>query len=282
MRADGQDGFLRLRFGPIDLVCRAWGTTESVQAAYEAASIAFPRILPALCDELRLLRGALPGARPEGNVARAMHDACLPFAAGFITPMAAVAGAVADAMLAVMRDAAALDRAFVNNGGDIAFHLAPGQALRCGLVSDLAAPAIDGVFMLTSGTPSRGIATSGRACKGRGGRSFSFGIADSVTVLAQTAAAADAAATVIGNAVDLPGHRAVTRRRACDVDPDSDLGAREIVWDVGELAGGDVANALDAGRVVADGLRRAGLIDGAVLALRGRMVACLQPELRAA
>ena len=68
--------------------------------------------------------------------------------------------------------------------------------------------------------PARGIATSGRH-----GRSFSLGIADAVTVLARTASQADAAATVIANAVDLPGHPAIVRCPAQDLQPDSDLGA---------------------------------------------------------
>ena len=65
----------------------------------------------------------------------------------------------------------------------------------------------------------RGIATSGWR-----GRSFSLGIADAVTVLADRAAAADAAATIIANAVDLPGHPAIVRVPACELAPDSDLG----------------------------------------------------------
>ena len=234
----------------------------------------FGGVLQALAAELPLLRTILPARRPHGPVGRAMHDAVAPFAAVGITPMAAVAGAVADHVLAAMLRAAPLGRAFVNNGGDIALHLVPGQALRCGVVTDLAAPALDGAFTLHAEHPSRGIATSGRACKGRGGRSFSLGIADSVTVLAATAAAADAAATVIGNAVDLPGHPAVTRVPACGIDPDSDLGARLVTWDVAPLGPAAIDAALDAGRVVADGLVRAGLVHGAVLALRGRAVAC--------
>ena len=67
----------------------------------------------------------------------------------------------------------------------------------------------------------RGVATSGWR-----GRSFSLGIADAVTVLAATAAAADAAATIIANAVDLPGHPAIARRPASELEDDSDLGDR--------------------------------------------------------
>ena len=211
-----------------------------------------------------------------------MHDAVSPFVAQGMTPMAAVAGAVADHVLATMVAAAPLERAFVNNGGDIAVHLAPGRSLRCGVVSDLAKPAIDGTIVLHSHERAGGIATSGRACKGRGGRSFSFGIADSVTVLADTAAQADAAASVIGNAVDLPGHAAVVRRAACEIDPDSDLGGRLVTWDVGALSEEDIAKALDAGGRVADALVRAGLVRGAVLVLRGRAVTCLPTAMRAA
>jgi len=264
-------------------VVQAWGEAACVAAARAAASAVFDAILPDLCRELPLLRTPLPAPMPAGAVARAMHAACLPHAAGFITPMAAVAGAVADAVLAAMRAAAPLDRAVVNNRGDIAFHVTPGHPVRCGLVTQVADPALDGAFLLDAARPSRGIATSGRACKGRGGRSFSFGVADSVTILARTAAMADAAASVVGNAVDLPGHPAVLRRPADSIDADSDLGARLVTLDVGPLTPAEVARALERGRRVAAELVEAGLIDGAVLALRGEIVThWRQPELRAA
>ena len=265
------DGRLHLQHGPIDCLCRAWGAAAEVRAAYAQAAAAFPAILPALCAELAHLRAPLPSAPPAGEVAQAMHAACAPFSPAFITPMAAVAGAVADAVLASMTRGRALDRAFVNNGGDIAFHLAPGQSLRCGLVADLAAPALDGTFDLRADHPARGLATSGRACKGQGGRSFSFGIADAVSVLAATAARADAAASVIANAVDLPGHPAILRRPARDIDPDSDLGARRVTVGVGALSHAETAAALDAGGRVAEGLLGTNLIHAAVLMLRGEV-----------
>jgi ApbE superfamily uncharacterized protein (UPF0280 family) len=274
-----QDGRLHLQHGPIDCLCRAWGDPGQVAQAYAQATQIFPEILPALCAELALLRTPLPTLPPEGPVARAMHAACAPFADRFITPMAAVAGAVADHVLAAMLPGTRLHRAFVNDGGDIAFHLTPGAALRCGLVADLAAPALNAIVDLTADQPARGIATSGRACKGQGGRSFSFGIADAVTVLATSAARADAAASIIANAVDLPGHSGILRRPADDIDPDSDLGARLVTWDVGPLSAADIDAALDAGCAVAEGLRRAGLIVGAALALGGRVRLALAPSL---
>jgi ApbE superfamily uncharacterized protein (UPF0280 family) len=277
------DGRLHLQHGPIDCLCRALGAPEEVRAAYNQAARYFATVLDDLCAELPLLRTPLPSRPPAGTIARAMHAACTPFADRFITPMAAVAGAVADAVLAAMIRDRTLHRAFVNNGGDIAVHLAPGASLRCGLITDLTAAfgpafasrpnasALDGTVLLTADRPARGLATSGRACKGHGGRSFSFGIADSVTVLARTAAQADAAASIIGNAVDLPGHTAIDRRPASAIDPSSDLGDRLITFDVGTLSDSAIEAALDAGETMADTLLRDGLIEGAVLALRGHL-----------
>ena len=262
---------LHLQDGPIDLVIEAFGAEANVRAAYSAAVKRFDGLLDSLCDELPELRKPADSRTTSlrGPIARRMHAAVAPYAAEmFITPMAAVAGAVAEAVLAVMTDAAALDRAYVNNGGDIALHLAAGQRFTVGL-ADLptldAAACLAGTADIMAGQGVAGIATSGRH-----GRSFSRGIADAVTVLASAAADADAAATVIANAVDLPGHPAVTRLPANAIQPDSDLGERLVTRDVGTLAVGDVTVALAAGEVVAQRLLMRGLIVGAALRLQGR------------
>jgi hypothetical protein len=174
--------------------------------------------------------------------------------------MAAVAGAVADEMLQALVHGRTLDKAYVNDGGDIAIHLTPGHELRAGIF----AAALDGVARLTYDRPVRGIATSGR-----GGRSFSLGIADTATVLAATAAAADAAATLIANAVNVE-HVAIERRPARDLDPDSDLGDLPVTVAVGALPPALVEEALDRGAIEARRLRLCGLIDGAALSLQGR------------
>jgi ApbE superfamily uncharacterized protein (UPF0280 family) len=264
---------LHLQHGPIDLIIEAFGTAAEVQAAYVQAAAVFVDVLPTLVKELKLLRTPLGDVwpLPAGPVAQRMVAACWPHREAFITPMAAVAGAVADHMLQALLDGRRLERAYVNDGGDIAFYLQPGQSLTCGLVADLAAPGIDGTISLTHTMPVRGLATSGRASKGQGGRSFSLGIADAVTVLARDAASADAAATMIANAVDLPGHPAVIRGPASDLDPDSDLGERLVTLDVRELSETDIATALRYGAARAEALRRSGLIRGAVLVLKRRL-----------
>ena len=108
-----------------------------------------------------------------------------------------------------------------------------------------------------------------------------MGIADSVTVLATNAAEADAAATIVGNAVDLPGHPAVTRSPASRIKDDSDLGDRLVATGCGALNSVEIAQALGVGSMMAERLRANGLIHRAALFLRdqGRVVADEQPEI---
>jgi ApbE superfamily uncharacterized protein (UPF0280 family) len=261
---------LHLQDGPIDLIVEASGSEASVRAAYEAAARRFTGLLEELCRELPLLRQAANPARCllRGKVARRMHEAVAPFAVEhFITPMAAVAGAVAEEILGAMLRSAQLARAYVNNGGDIALHLVAGQQFTVGLAERPDAPGVMRTMIVGHDDPTRGVATSGRH-----GRSFSLGIADAVTVLARTASQADAAATIIANAVDLPGHPAIVRCPAHDLQPDSDLGARLVTRDVGKLPGSEIEDALESGAACARILLAAGLIDGAALRLQGEII----------
>lgn len=266
--ADGKR--LHLQDGPIDLIVEATGSASEVRAAHEAAARRFAGLLDELCAELVELRRAADPARCvlKGVVARRMHAAVAPFAADcFITPMAAVAGSVAEEVLAAMLEAARLDRAYVNNGGDIALHLGQGEQFTVGLIDRPDEQGLMRTMVVGAHDPIRGIATSGRH-----GRSFSLGIADAVTVLARTASKADAAATIIANAVDLPGHPAVSRVPASELQADSDLGARLVTREVGVLSESEVEMALAAGADCARRLLAAGLIEGAALRLDGEMV----------
>jgi ApbE superfamily uncharacterized protein (UPF0280 family) len=258
---------LHLHDGPIDLIVEAFGAPRQVNAAYRAACSRFVSVLDELCGELSFLRRACSEESPwpQGVVARRMTAAVKPYAAEhFITPMAAVAGAVAEEILATMVSVANLSRAYVNNGGDIALHLSPGETFVVGMVDRPDHPSLMGASTVRAFDPVRGIATSGWR-----GRSFSFGIADAVTVLADRAAAADAAATIIANAVNLPGHPAVVRVPACELAPDTDLGAWPVTQAVGELTVEEVNQALAAGSRTAQLLLRMGLIRSAALSLQG-------------
>jgi len=265
------DGRLHLQHGPIDLIIEAWGGRAEVEAAYRQARARFSDILEVLVQELGLLRTPLGEARPllRGPVAQRMLAACWPHRASYITPMAAVAGSVADEILQAMLAGRALERAYVNNGGDIALHLAPGQALSLGVVNDTDHPAIDASVRLDAAMPVRGLATSGWR-----GRSQSLGIADAVTVFAVDAATADAAATMIANAVDV-AHPAVRRVPARSLRADSDLGELPVTVAVGALPAAARGDALARGHARAHALQRQGLIHAAYLALQGEVRALL-------
>lgn len=257
-------GRLRLRHGPIDLIFDLDGDAAAVRRAEAAARAAFAGLLDGLVAELPYLRAPTHPDSPDpaGPVARRMLAAVRPHAANFITPMAAVAGAVADHLRDAVLAAVPLRRVLVNNGGDIAVHLAAGARAR------IAVGAMTGdhpaTITLSAADGIGGVATSGWR-----GRSHSLGIADAVTVLARDAASADAAATLIANAVDLPGSAAITRRRAMDLSPDSDLGDRLVTVDVARLSPAERADALRRGLDAALAMVRRDLIRGAFLYLQG-------------
>lgn len=277
MTADGSR--LHLQHGPIDLIVEAWGEAGEVAAAYRRAWERFQPVLNELVAELPTLRRPLDPALggPSGRVARRMAAAVGPFGDWFITPMAAVAGAVADEICAAMVASGGLRRAYVNDGGDIALYLSAGEAFDVGLVPVPHRPSLIGKATVRAEDPVRGVATSGRH-----GRSFSLGIADAVSVLADSAARADAAATLIANAVDLPAHPAIVRVPASDLERESDLGTRLVTSEVGALTPGEVAQALAPGVAEAERMRADGLIAAAVLCLEDQVATVATPVLASA
>ncbi|MGB7601338.1 MAG: UPF0280 family protein [Candidatus Sulfotelmatobacter sp.] len=257
---------LHMHDGPIDLIVEAFGEVAEVEHAYRAACDRFPSVLDELCEELATLRQPWRHDLTfHGPIACRMVQAVAPHGRStFITPMAAVAGAVAEEILASMTANAKLAKAYVNNGGDIALHLASGEEFSVGMVERPDRPSLFGTLRIHAAHPIRGIATSGWR-----GRSFSLGIADAVTVLARSAADADAAATIIANAIDLPGSEKIGRVRARELAPDSDLGKRLVTQSVAQLSLAEIHQALDAGAIVAGHLWDRRLIATAALRLQG-------------
>jgi hypothetical protein len=275
VRATLAGGRPHFQHGPIDLVLEAHGEAREVRAAYEQAWRRFQDVLETLVAELPLLRSPVRDAYPlaRGPVARRMVAAVWPHRANFVTPMAAVAGAVADEILEAMVAGRRLERAYVNDGGDIALFLAPGQHFDAGIVALPGRPALDATFRVSARDPVRGIATSGWR-----GRSQSLGIADAVTVLAARAAQADAAATLLANAVNVE-HPAIRRLPARELKEDSDLGERPVTVAVGPLPSEAVAAALEAGLREARSMQRHGLLAEAFLSLQGAARTTSSPEL---
>ncbi|MCP5037944.1 MAG: UPF0280 family protein [Rhodobacteraceae bacterium] len=258
---------LHLNHGPIDLIVEAFGTKDEIALAYRQAAERFQTILDELVEELPLLRTAIAPDTPApiGHIAKAMHAAAKTHIPSFITPMAAVAGSVAGEMLAAMCTNTNLNKACVNNGGDIALHLTPESTFNIGVVADPRSGKLVTRATIHGESAIRGIATSGHH-----GRSHSLGIADSVTVFAENSAVADAAATIIANAVDLPGNPAIARQPADNLSPDSDLGSQLVTTSVGRLSEEEIATALEAGEKTAKRLCDRGTVLAAFLCLQGR------------
>ena len=248
---------LHLHHGPIDLIVEIWGGGKAV--AYQRVALRFQYVLQELVDELPDLRQpASNNTCFRGAIAGAMNDAATRYLPTFVTPMAAVAGAVADEIAQVISTASNVTKAYVNNGGDIALVLGDEENMVVDIGCGGARATLHGRGCI------RGVATSGRR-----GRSLSFGIADAVSVLASSAALADVAATIIANAVDLPDHPGIVRATAESQQLDSDLGAKLVTIAVPVLHRDEVSEALDRGLRVAQRLGKKEGVWGGILALQG-------------
>ena len=265
------DNRLHLQHGPIDIIAHVDAPEEVRKRLYSTASHRFSTVLEELVAEMDLLKQPWSADLPDskGGIAQKM---CFAVRGSdiFVTPMAAVAGAVADEMLETMLFEAQkpdscvehIHRMYVNNGGDIAFWLNTGESFSIGVVDNPGIPELNARVSLAYESPVRGIATSGWR-----GRSQSLGIADAVTVLAGSAAIADAAATLIANDVnvDYPG---ILKRPASEVKDESDLGMLPVTVDVPLLPVDQISEALKRGAQTAGNFIRTGKIEAAYLSLQ--------------
>ena len=284
--ANWLDQRLHLQHGPIDLIISAEGATDVVINAFARAADAFDGLLATLVEELPILRAPANASPPpdlKGLVAKRMDEAIRPHlhryeSGDFITPMAAVAGSVADYILYAM--GGGLDRAIVNNGGDIALHLSKGAFFDIGIADDqdvyfsnfnkkasgklVGNMPLKGQIKLGYDDKIGGVATSGWR-----GRSHSLGIADSVTVLAKTAADADVAATLIANAISVSSP-AILRQPANELAADSDLQDRLVTVAVDLLTDDEICRALAAGLSLAAAMHEDGQVAAVYARLQGR------------
>ena len=265
------DNRLHLQHGPIDLILHVDASEEIRKRLYSTAKKRFSTVLQELVVEMDLLKQPWSAdlQDPKGGIAQKM---CFAVRGSdiFVTPMAAVAGAVADEVLEAMLNEAKntdpcleeIQRMYVNNGGDIAFWLNAGESFSIGVVDNPGIPELNARVSLAYESPVRGIATSGWR-----GRSQSLGIADAVTVLAGSAATADAAATLIANDVNVyyPG---ILKRPASEVKDESDLGMLPVTVDVPPLPVDQISEALKRGAQTAGNFIRTGKIEAAYLSLQ--------------
>ncbi len=217
------------------------------------------RFLPLL--KRKAARIEARAAFPE--VVRKMIEAAQKMEAADLTPMAAVAGAASDAV-ADYCIAKGGTKIIVDNGGDVALRLKGDETARVGIKTEIGAQQPGYLLAIRAGMGVGGVATSGL-----GGRSFTKGIASAVTVVAESAALADAAATVIANATNVEDP-AITRYLPETVYPDTDIAGEWVTGAVGALPAAKIDEALRRGLAAAEGLGDRGLIMGAFIAVKGK------------
>ena len=177
------DGRVFFDYGPASMVVTARRGDENLS---DLAASAFPF----LRDSLSEIAGALPILRqyPDGmdyseltGLPRVMAESVLATGEPTLTPMAAVAGTVADAM-ADWLFARGADLVAVNNGGDVALRLGEGRSIRMGILPDLNGRVTE-IVEIRAEDGIGGVCTSGL-----GGRSLTRGIAGGVTVFSRRCA----------------------------------------------------------------------------------------------
>ena len=223
-------GHVFFDYGPVSMVVSAMrggaGDTDLCRSAFEVIDGCLKQMRPVLAVLRRYPESVDPDALCglPAVMARAVIAAGDPL----LTPMAAVAGSVSDAVADHLA-AQGAEKAVANNGGDIAVRLADGQSLKLGVVYDLAAGTVSRTVCLTNRSGVGGVATSGL-----GGRSLTTGIASGVTVFSARCAEADALATLLADRsyLDLPAVHTVL---AGELDSDSDIADQQVVVGVDPL-----------------------------------------------
>lgn len=198
------------------------------------------------------------------DVPRKMVEAAKAIDEASLTPMAAVAGSVADALKEFLKNDG-LDLISVNNGGDISILNTKGRGLTID-IGDIRIDESSSYMLNIEQLVDYGIATSGF-----GGRSFTLGLADSVTVIASTAAVADAAATFICNCASTESKQ-VIRQKASEIDPMTDIPDDFVTVKINQLNKKDIFIILENGLAIANIIKKQQRIYDTIIKLQGHMV----------
>jgi hypothetical protein len=259
-----QGGAVLLECGPMRLVIDARigkvaQPQQSVRAAEQAVRLleGVARAHPFLGRNYRELisRVADPLALKMIASVQAVGDEDL-------TPMAAVAGAMADAVADFLFQLG-MTRVLVDNGGDVAIRSCDGEPVTVGIRPRVDRADISHVVILGPERTAWGVATSGF-----GGRSLTRGVLDAATIVAADACIADAAATAVANASCIADN-AVVRKPAEALEPHTDIAGLDVTLRIGGLAEESKQKAVDQAMHRAEQLIANGIILGAFVACQG-------------
>lgn len=246
--------------GPMRLVIRAWkGSKPEVDLIRQAAEISFT-YLERIAGFFNELSRPFPEiqVQPQDDLAMEMVHSVGLIGDRDLTPMAAVAGTIADAVADWLFQRGST-RVIVDNGGDIAVRLVKGETVNVGVRSNIGSSTISHMIHLDSRRQTWGVTTSGF-----GGRSFTRGIASAVTVLAVSASIADSASTAIANACFVESKN-IKQIHAERLDPNTDLSGVPVTVEVGNLSRTQLLAAFDKALHRAEDLAARGVILGALI-----------------
>jgi len=262
---------IQVSYGPMELGIQMEGPEEAGARCRLELPVFARGLIRKVTDFLPLLKlkscDLLVKDRWPGVVKR-MIEASQRISPGDLTPMAAVAGAVADEVMNHIFEISdgAVTQVFVNNGGDMALY-SPFQEVRVGVKGVSGRDGRPFILRLREKKTPYGLATSGWR-----GRSVSRGIADAVVVVASESAVADAAATYIGNAVGDDKITCVTRQKAGKLDPNSDIPDTAVTVACGKLIEAEKERAIANGMRTAKKIIEQGIVEEVGIYLQGKHI----------
>jgi len=250
-----------------DLYLARLGAERAISLLEEVAK--FKGVICANIRQVHIENNYPPVVKRMISATRAIGDDSL-------TPKAAVAGAIADEVADFVFRDEAVSKVVVNNGGDIAIRLRGEQRAKVGIRLSVLDRRVSYILEVDAKSQIGGTATSGL-----GGRSFTKGIASAAVAAASDASLADAASTVLGNAINVDDP-SIERKLAEEIYPETDLVGHWITTKVGEISKEKVEEALRRGLAKAEELQK-GLIMGALLVAKGEVrtsgIMCLSGSL---
>jgi len=253
-------------WGPMRLVISSFlGKVPQPAMSRNAARYAF-EVLERIARWREKLSRACPqiSSQMEEPLALEMVSSALAVGDADLTPMAAVAGTIADAVADYLADRG-MTKAIVNNGGDIAIRLRGENSATVGIREDVQANDFSHVIRLGPERSAWGVATSGL-----GGRSLTRGIASAATVIAHKASVSDAAATAVANASFVEDPQ-VIQEYAEQIDPATDIPGILVTCEAGPLRHETTSLAVQRALERANALMERGVITGAFVCVGSKI-----------
>ena len=261
MRSLIEDGKLYIENGPTNIIAEAFSLDK--KEIYNLICEYSSKYLKDLSLEIdNLKRPTSENKKFKSEIANRMFNSTKLFLPDFITPMASVAGAISESILLKVLEKYSVNKIYINNGGDISLYVSESEKFNFSIGGETSY-----IFEYANLNGIGGIATSGWK-----GRSFSSGIADSVTVIAEKASIADAAATIICNKIDLKNSNKIIKKKANDFYENTDLDDRLITVSVENLTEQEIEKAISKGKITSEYFIAKNIIKSVIINLQNNIL----------